>query len=35
MLAGLTGDGQRTMTAGLQAIATSVSGGAAEIDTLP
>jgi len=34
-VAGLSGDGHRTMTACLQAIAAWVSGGAADIDTLP
>jgi site-specific recombinase XerD len=34
-VAGLAGDGRRTMTACLQAIAAWVSAGAADIDTLP
>ena len=34
-VAGLSGDGQRTMTQCLQAIAAWVSGGTADIDTLP
>jgi site-specific recombinase XerD len=34
-VAGLSGDGRRTMTACLQAIASWVSGGAADSDTLP
>ncbi len=34
-VAGLSGDGRRTMTACLQAIAAWASGGAADIDTLP
>jgi len=34
-VAGLAGDGHRTMTACLQAIATWVSDGSADIDTLP
>ena len=34
-VAGLSGDGRRTMTACLAAIAAWVSGGAADIDTLP
>ena len=34
-VAGLAGDGHRTMTACLQAIAVWVSGGGADIDTLP
>ena len=34
-VAGLAGDGHRTMTACLQAIAAWVSGGEADIDTLP
>jgi integrase len=34
-VAGLAGDGRRTMTACLQAIAVWVSGGSADIDTLP
>ena len=34
-VAGLSGDGRRTMTACLAAIADWVSGGAADIDTLP
>lgn len=32
---GRSGDGRRTMTACLQAIASGVSGGSADIDTLP
>jgi hypothetical protein len=34
-VAGLSGDGRRTMTACLQAIAFWLSGGGADIDTLP
>ena len=34
-VAGLSGDGRRTMTACLQAIAAWLSGGGADIDTLP
>lgn len=34
-VAGLSGDGRRTMTGCLQAIAAWASGGAADIDTLP
>jgi hypothetical protein len=34
-VAGLAGDGHRTMTGCLQAIAAWVSDGAADIDTLP
>jgi len=34
-VAGLSGDGRRTMTACLQAIATWASAGTADIDTLP